>query len=348
MRTRLTTTLARKHPASAPATWAFALLASVLLAGVLLVGATALPSTAHATFKDTADSYPAMQDLGEYGAPIQGSQLPDGMYKIGARTSSRMCIMYTNPEDAEARDSKEQAVVSVSGGNMTVIFYISKAYTHLYLGTQEEAAAATNDTGTDASAYIAGDPDSGYVPHMFALPIAELNVPMNISTFSGGDKGISGGRWYTRQVVFTMTDAELQAAGGNAEAVEQEEEKSEEATEPESQEQAAVVAGDAVGSSDGGGQVEEPAPAPEPEPEPEPAPEPEPEPEPEPVAVTRGVRMRIDSPEIAVVNVEAEAVQASQSAPALPMQAILLAGSVVVAFGVGVGVRAVQFARAKR
>lgn len=184
----------------------------LVVALALFAASATLPEQAHAAFNDVADSYPAAQDLGSYGAAIKGDQLPDGAYKVQARTSSRMCIMYTDPADAEARDSKEQAIVTVSGGKMTAVFYISKAYTHLYFGTQEQAAKATNAKGTDASAYIAGDPDEGYVPHMFAIPISALNSPITISTYSGGDKGIEKGKWYTRQVVFKMTDAEFKAA----------------------------------------------------------------------------------------------------------------------------------------
>ncbi len=186
--------------------------ALVAVAFAFAWGLVAFPGPAYAKFNETTDSFPAAQDLGSFDAPIQGSQIPDGTYKVGARGSSRMCIMYTNPDDAEARDSKEQAVISVSGGNITALFYLSKAYTHIFWGTQEQAAAATNADGTDASAYIAGDPSEGYVPHMFALSVPALNEPITISTYSGGDHGLEEGKWYTRQFVFTMTEAELQAA----------------------------------------------------------------------------------------------------------------------------------------
>ena len=176
---------------------------------------------AFATFRDVADSYPAAQELGSYGKPISGSELPDGAYQVGARTTSRMCILYTNPADAEARDSKEQAIVSVSGGSLVAVFYISRAYNYIYIGTQEQAAAATNKQGTDASAYIAGDPDSGYVPHLFTIPIPALNEPITIATYSGGNNGLEGGVWYTRQVVFTMSDAQLKQIKADAKAEEE-------------------------------------------------------------------------------------------------------------------------------
>ena len=204
---------------------------------VLAAAMFAFPGAAHAKFNDMTDSFPAAQDLGAYGAPIAGDQLPDGTYKVGARGTSRMCIMYTNPEDAEARDSKEQAIISVEGGNITALFYLSKAYTHIYFGTQEQAAAATNEDGTDASAYIGGDPPEGYVPHLFAISVPALNEPITISTYSGGDHGLEEGKWYTRQFVFTMTEDELAAAiaGGQAEEPQGDSPSDEQAVQEEAQ-----------------------------------------------------------------------------------------------------------------
>lgn len=226
--------------------------AIALVCGVLLV-----PGQAHATFRDQTTSFPASQDLGAYGVPITGDQLPDGAYRVTARTSSRMCIMYTDPENAEARDSKEQAIILVNGGSITAVFYLSKAYTYMYLGTQEQAAASTNEDGTDASAYIAGDPAEGYVPHLYYLSVPALNTPMTIATFSGGDHGIEGGMWYTRQVVFGMTDAEFQAivSGEPASEVESDETTSDEnasTSKAAAETGTAVAAGMETGDSDSG------------------------------------------------------------------------------------------------
>ena len=180
-----------------------------------------VPGLAYAAFNEAATAYPAAQDLGSFEAPIYGSDLPDGSYQVTARTSSRMCIMYTDPTNAEARGSKEQAIVIASGGTLTAVFYISMAYTHMYWGTAEEAAAATNEDGTDASAYVGGDPDEGYTPHLFSIPISALNDPMTISFYSGGDRGWENGKWYTRDVVFSMSDAEYQSIIASAAEPEQ-------------------------------------------------------------------------------------------------------------------------------
>ena len=222
----------------------FALLLATLLSAVS-------STQAYAWFNDEAKSYPATQDLGSFGAPINGSDLPNGSYQVTARTTSRMCIMYLDPNNAEARDSKEQAIINVQDGNIVAMFYISAAYTHLFWGDASAAAASTNAEGTDPSAYVAGSPDQGYTPHMFAIPIPALNTPMVISTFSGGDgdKGWEDGSWYTREFVFIMTDAEYQAII-NANK-------------------------DPEDSSDS------PKPDPEPDPDPDPSPDPSPDPNPD-------------------------------------------------------------------
>ena len=170
------------------------------------------PSKAQAWFNDTANSFPATQGLGTFDDPIVGSQLPDGTYKVKARTTSSMCIMYTNPADTELRDpnSKEWAIISVDNGRITAVFYISRAYNYLYMGTQEEAAASTNADGTDASNYIAGDPPEGYVAHLFYMDVPALNVPITFSSYSGGLNGLENGVWYTREVVFGMSMAEYE------------------------------------------------------------------------------------------------------------------------------------------
>ena len=224
-----TANAAREMPVTTFSTiLAICVMATMLMLAAFSIGSIVFPQRAYAWLNETADAFPAAQDLGSYGKPISGDELPDGVYKVGARTTSRMCILYTNPADAEARDSKEQAVVSVNGGNMTAVFYISKAYTYLYFGTMEQAAAKTNKKGTDASAYIAGDPDEGYVPHLFTIPISALNEPMTIATFSGGEKGIEGGKWYTREVVFTMSNAELKQIKADAKAEEEAQQAQEE------------------------------------------------------------------------------------------------------------------------
>lgn len=197
----------RKDAEGAPCRARFRAAASV--AAFLLACAIGfmLPGTALGSFKDFDTTHPAEQDLGTYGEPLYASDIPEGTYVVPARTDSRMCIFYKDEADVGTSE-KEWAVLYVSGGSMSVSFYTSKMYNYLYFGSAEEAAALTNEDGTDASAYIAGDPPEGYVPHYFELSVPSLNEPIAFSSFAGGNYEISNPRakWYSHRVVFASTE----------------------------------------------------------------------------------------------------------------------------------------------
>ena len=180
---------------------------------VALCFALAAPQEALASYATVTDEYPAAQDLGSYGDIIYPSDIPDGTYSVNARTTSRMCILYENNGDAEASVNKERCFIQVRGGQMIAAFYISRAYTRLYMGTAEEAASLTNADGTDDSAYLVGEPADGYVPHRFVIAIPALNYPIIISTFAGGNYPLESpqAKWLTRQVVFSPGPDLLQA-----------------------------------------------------------------------------------------------------------------------------------------
>ncbi len=157
-----------------------------------------IPNAAYAWFNDVTDSYPATQEIAISGEVLTGADVPEGTYEISATTSSYMCKI-TN------------VTLASVGGELWVTFNTSKAYNALYFGTAEEAAASTNADGTDMSAYYIADPFEGYVEHRFSIAIPALNTPLTIATFSGGSKGVEGGMWYTRTVVFASS-AEVEAA----------------------------------------------------------------------------------------------------------------------------------------
>ena len=228
---------------------------AVLVVSAACVLTSVFPATAFARFNDVASSYPATQDLGSYDEPIRASQLPNGNYRVTARTSSSMCIFYTNPANAEARDSKEQAILIVKDGSMSAVFYTSKAYNYLYMGTQDQAAAATNADGTDASQYMVGDPSEGYVPHLFAMNVAALNTPITFAAYSGGNNGNEAGVWYTRQVVFGMSTEEYQRIV----LEERQQEESSQQDESDQQRQVALDTGNVNGSGGSGGDSDQQA-----------------------------------------------------------------------------------------
>ena len=210
---------------------------------------------AHAYFNEVTSDYYAGQELSAYGSPIYGDQLPDDVYPVSVTTSSSMFNIYS---ESVGNESKYQANVIVSGGAMTAVFYTSGRYNYLYEGTMEEASSATNAEGTDASAYYAGDPEVGYSRHGFAIPIVGLNVPMTIATYAGGYEGDTGekslteGMWYTREVVFCMSDEQFQAiTASSAEEPEQIDDSDQNESEGQGQEQ---YENDSQGQPEGDGQ----------------------------------------------------------------------------------------------
>ena len=184
-------------------------LAIVLVLTALL--AVAFPMRAHASYNDYDNANPAQQDLGAYGAIIQGYDIPNGVYEVGARTSSRMCILYKTAGEANGHANPERCQIVVQDGQITAVFYLSGAYTRMYMGSAVAASEMTNAEGTDDSAYMAGDPVDGYAPHLYTMAIPALNYPMQIATFDGGSKSVEEGKWFARDIVFTPSEELLVA-----------------------------------------------------------------------------------------------------------------------------------------
>lgn len=183
---------------------AFAMLVATFLVATFLAVTLAcaiLPATAHATYRDVAEEAYASQTLDVSGTPIDGSQIPDGNYSVNVTTSSSMCNV-------------SNCVLTVANGQLYATFNLTGAYSAIYFGTAAEAAAQTNDDGTDASQYYLGDPPEGYVTHAYAIQISALNTPIDIATYSGG-KDFASGRWWSRQFSFN-SKGEVDAAIANA------------------------------------------------------------------------------------------------------------------------------------
>lgn len=207
------------------ATGGFASFPASVLAVALLVAVLmgAAPRIAFAYYNQVNTEGSAQQEIGTYGDLMTADQIPDGTYSITARTSSHMCVLYANQADAADRkpEGKETATIEVKNGVIRAQFYLSAAYSRMYLGTAEEAAALTNVDGTDDSAYLAGTPADGYKPHLYTLEIPALNYEFTMATFNGGN-GVEKGEWFTRTVVFKPS-AEVNAAIEKADKAAEEE-----------------------------------------------------------------------------------------------------------------------------
>lgn len=191
----------------------------VLLAAFLCV-CFVTPTRAYARYTDASTQYPAARDLIEtaseglssigetiYADALSASDIVSGTYIVPAYTSSRMCNFYASREEATAKTNPNRAVINVSGGVITATFYLSGAYTAVYFGPAEQAAAiAPADGMTPSGSYILDgnlDYSSGHGP--FTVQLGALNTEFVFSVFNGGSMGVESALWYTRTGAFIAT-----------------------------------------------------------------------------------------------------------------------------------------------
>ena len=203
---------------------------AAFLGVTLALSLTAVPAQAWAKYTDVSSQYPAAQDLTEvardglasigksiYPVVVQAGDIVDGTYVVPAYTSSRMCNFYASLADATAKSNPNQVVLNVSGGVVTATFYMSGAYTALYFGTADQAAAlAPADGLTPSPSYFTDGNDSYDTGHgPFTVQLASLNTSFQFAVYNGGTKGVAGGAWYNRlgSVIITNDFAEAHVMG---------------------------------------------------------------------------------------------------------------------------------------
>ena len=203
---------------------------ATFLGVALALSLTAVPAQAWAKYTDVSSQYPAAQDLTEvardglasigksiYPVVVQAGDIVDGTYVVPAYTSSRMCNFYASLSDATAKSNPNQVVLNVSGGVVTATFYMSGAYTALYFGTADQAAAlAPADGLTPSPSYFTDGNDSYDTGHgPFTVQLASLNTSFQFAVYNGGTKGVAGGAWYNRlgSVIITNDFAEAHVMG---------------------------------------------------------------------------------------------------------------------------------------
>ena len=206
------------------------LVCATFLGVTLALSLTAVPAQAWAKYTDVSTQYPAAQDLTEvardglasigksiYPVVVQAGNIVDGTYVVPAYTSSRMCNFYASMADATAKSNPNQVVLNVSGGVVTATFYMSGAYTALYFGTADQAAAiAPGDGLTPSPSYFTDGSDSYDTGHgPFTVQLASLNTSFQFAVYNGGTKGTAGGMWYNRlgSVIITNDFAEAHVMG---------------------------------------------------------------------------------------------------------------------------------------
>lgn len=201
-----------------------ATLAAVLAMALSLI----LPGAALATYADyEEDGVGGVTDFdlfdseaasaaSQMGGTIYGDQIPDGTYTLPVSNSVYFSNGSNNAFTSSTMCYLKSCTIMVSGGSITATFTLSSAYTAIYLGDAESAAAASGADGTDTSSYLMGDYDSSTGCYSYTISVPSLNTAMTIAAYNGGTKGDEG-NWWTRKVIFVATDEILEAISDKAE-----------------------------------------------------------------------------------------------------------------------------------
>lgn len=130
------------------------------------------------------------QEVVEEGmSPITGDQLRDGTYSVTVDSSSSMFNVVS-------------CELTVSQGQMTAVMTMSgTGYLYVYMGTGEEAAAASQE---DYISYTENADGS----HSFTVPVEALDAGIPCAAFSRNKE-----QWYDRTLLFRADSLPLSALG---------------------------------------------------------------------------------------------------------------------------------------
>ena len=113
--------------------------------------------------------------------PISGDKIKDGTYSIDVASSSSMFKIVSC--ELTVKEGKMTAVMTMSG----------KGYLKLYMGTGEEAVAASDD---DCIPFVENENGE----HTFTVPVEELDKAVDCTAFSKNKE-----KWYDRHILTLKT-----------------------------------------------------------------------------------------------------------------------------------------------
>ena len=180
-------------------------LATLLVATTLLSGCGAKEAEAPQVTKETtqtetkteedhsdqiasgSETIEAVEVVEDGMVPVTADQLVDGTYDIEVASSSEMFHI-------------EAATLTVADGKMTCDMTMGgTGYLYLYMGTGEEAVAATEND------YVNFEEDSEGAHH-FVVPVTSLDSAIDCAAFSKKKE-----KWYERQLCFRADSLPLEA-----------------------------------------------------------------------------------------------------------------------------------------
>lgn len=127
----------------------------------------------------SADQMAGVEDVVEAGmVPVYGSSLNDGVYSVTVDSSSSMFRI-------------TECQLTVAGGKMTAEMHMGgKGYLKVFMGTGEEAAAASGEACIPYTEAADGS-------HIFTVPVEALDMGIPCAAFSKNKE-----LWYDRTLVF--------------------------------------------------------------------------------------------------------------------------------------------------
>lgn len=125
------------------------------------------------------------------GDPIYAGDIEDGEYEITVESSSSMFNIVS-------------CQLTVEDGEMTAVMTMGgTGYLYVYMGTAEEAAAASQEDYISYEELSTGE-------HTFTVPVEALNMELSCAAFSKSKE-----LWYDRTLVFTTEGIPTSALSGN-------------------------------------------------------------------------------------------------------------------------------------
>lgn len=151
---------------------------------------------------------PAIQDIyvAHTKAAIESGIAFSGIAKTEEQTAGEVTngTYVIEVESSSSMFQVEKAELSVEDGNMTAVITLGgTGYTKLYMGTGEQAAAATEE---ECIPFVEDEKGA----YTYTIPVAALDQPIDCAAFSKKKE-----EWYDRQLTFLS--ATIQADGTEAE-----------------------------------------------------------------------------------------------------------------------------------
>lgn len=150
----------------------------LIMSAVLAMAAPAACYAEESKVADASEMAPVEEVVEEGMVPIEADALNEGAYPVKVKSSSSMFKI-------------ESAILTVKDGAMSCVMVMGgKGYLYVYMGTGEEAAAASEE---DYIPFV----ENASGAHTFTVPVQALDQAVSCAAFSKKKE-----KWYDRDLLF--------------------------------------------------------------------------------------------------------------------------------------------------